>query len=123
MAFEPDRLVTLVTGIFSDAKRPSFASQVNAATSEYTSLPPSTIQGEDADDWLNVDANDFEAMLERTMGAQTQEKPDDMNVDDPKDDSEERVASEQASRLKDLAAKVEGFVEGEGDLEGARFEE
>lgn len=62
-------------------------------------------------------------MLERTMGAQTQEKPDDMNVDDPKDDSEERVASEQASRLKDLAAKVEGFVEGEGDLEGARFEE
>lgn len=57
------------------------------------------------------------------MGAQTQEKPDDMNVDDPKDDSEERVASEQASRLKDLAAKVEGFVEGEGDLEGARFEE
>lgn len=57
------------------------------------------------------------------MGAQTHEKPDDMDVDDPKDDSEEHLASEQASRLKDLAAKVEGFVEGEGDLEGARFVE
>jgi hypothetical protein len=36
---------------------------------------------------------------------------------------EDKLASEQAKRLKDLATKVENFVEGEGDLEGARFEE
>jgi hypothetical protein len=33
------------------------------------------------------------------------------------------MATEQAARLKTLAGKVESFVEGEGDLEGARFEE
>lgn len=36
---------------------------------------------------------------------------------------EDRLAKEQASRLQDLAQKVENFVEGEGDIEGATFEE
>jgi len=36
---------------------------------------------------------------------------------------EDRIAAEQASKLQNLAAKVEEFVEGEGDLEGATFEE
>lgn len=108
----------------SDAKRRSFASQVNTATSEYPSLPASTLRGEDPDGWLNVDANDFEAMLERTIGAKAKEGPNDMDVDNPEaEDSEERLTSEQATRLKDLAAKVEDFVEGEGDLEGAKFDE
>jgi hypothetical protein len=82
------------------------------------------LQGEDPDDWLNVNANDFEAMLERTMGAKAKEGPNVMDVDNPEaEDSEERLASEQAIRLKDLAVKVEDFVEGEGDLEGAKFDE
>ena len=36
---------------------------------------------------------------------------------------EEELANEQATRMKSLAQKVEEFVEGEGDLEGARFTE
>lgn len=38
-------------------------------------------------------------------------------------DAEEKMAQDQAARLQELAKKVEGFVEGKGDLEGARFEE
>lgn len=38
-------------------------------------------------------------------------------------DNEDIIAKEQASRLKSLADKVEEFIEGEGDLEGARFAE
>lgn len=45
---------------------------------------------------------------------------DDMDVDESPED---RLASEQAKKLKDLASKVENFIDGEGDLEGARFEE
>ena len=50
---------------------------------------------------------------------------DNMNVDNPKTENslEDRLVSEQASKLKQLASKVEDFVEGEGDLEGARFDE
>lgn len=39
------------------------------------------------------------------------------------EDAEDRYAQEQASKLQELAKKVEGFVEGKGDLEGARFDE
>ena len=45
---------------------------------------------------------------------------DDMDVDESPED---RLASEQAKKLKDLASKVESFLDGEGDVEGARFEE
>lgn len=38
-------------------------------------------------------------------------------------EAENQAAEEQAKRLKDLAQKVENFVEGEGTLEGAAFEE
>ncbi|KAJ3006221.1 hypothetical protein NUW54_g4020 [Trametes sanguinea] len=100
----------------------SFASAVQAALGQYTDdrgLPPGE---EDPDDWLNVDAADFDAMLEKTMGADKgkQKAFDDMDVD-AAEDPDERVAKAQAARLKDLAKKVEEFVEGEGDLEGARF--
>ena len=48
-----------------------------------------------------------------------------MDVDplDETESPEDKLASEQAKKLKDLATKVENFVDGEGDLEGARFEE
>lgn len=38
-------------------------------------------------------------------------------------DQEDQLAQEQATRLRDLAQKVEEFVEGKGDLEGAIFSE
>ncbi|KAL7285726.1 hypothetical protein ACG7TL_000831 [Trametes sanguinea] len=100
----------------------SFATAVQAALSQYTDDRGLPSDAEDSDDWLNVDAADFDAMLEKTMGTDNgkQRASDDMDVD-AADDPEERVAKAQAARLKDLAKKVEEFVEGEGDLEGARF--
>ncbi|KAJ7630599.1 SGT1 protein-domain-containing protein [Roridomyces roridus] len=107
-----------------DANRPSFASLVTAAVSK---TPESAISSsnvyEDSDDWLNVDADGFEAMLEATTKGRSQ-KQDAMDVDPSQDESaEDRLASDQASRLRNLADQVEAFVEGEGDLEGARFED
>jgi ribonuclease I len=81
---------------------------------------------EDADDWLNIDPQDFENMLQASLPASRRDAdPAAMDVDNPEpaESAEDRLASEQASKLKELAEKVEGFVEGEGDLEGARFEE
>lgn len=103
-----------------DATRPSFAALFNSALStapEYlTEMPDET---EDSDDWMNVDAAGFDDMLERTR---SQPQSQAMDVD-AGDEAEERVAKEQASKLQDLAAKVQNFVEGEGDVEGARFED
>lgn len=77
---------------------------------------------EDSDEWLNIDAKDFENMLETTMGSSKQQHAMDVDPADA-ESAEDRLASDQASRLQNLATKVESFVEGEGDLQGARFEE
>ncbi|KAJ7785945.1 SGT1 protein-domain-containing protein [Mycena metata] len=113
----------LATQREDDATRPSFASLVAAAISRIPAdgLPSANVD-EDSDQWLNVDAQDFENMLETTMGTSRQQNA--MEVDPNEEESaEDRLASEQASRLQNLASKVEEFVEGEGDLDGARFED
>ncbi|KAF5377517.1 hypothetical protein D9615_005134 [Tricholomella constricta] len=108
------------------ARRPSFAAQVNNIVSGL-SHPVSIPQDEeDSDDWLNVDSQDFEAMLKQTMGnTKSAARTDAMDVDIPETDeiAEERLTSAQATKLKELATKVESFVEGQGDLDGARFED
>lgn len=110
----------------SDASRPSFATVVQAAIVQYTDHRGLPSGEEDSDDWLNVDAADFDAMLEKTAGSSRDKgkgrASDRMDVD-ASEDEEERIAKAQAARLKDLAKQVEDFVEGEGDLEGARFAE
>lgn len=85
---------------------------------------PVLTQEEDDDSWLTIDAQDFDQGLEAALFGNGN-KPDGMDVDLPSETEspEDKIASEQAKRLKDLATKVENFVEGEGDLEGARFEE
>ncbi|KAH9853055.1 SGT1 protein-domain-containing protein [Lenzites betulinus] len=107
-----------------DASRPSFASVVQAALNQFSDNQSLPVGEEDSDDWLNVDAADFDAMLEKTAGADKgkgkSKAADAMDVD-PTKDEDERVAKAQAARLKDLAKQVEDFVEGDGDLEGARF--
>ncbi|KAG2077012.1 SGT1-domain-containing protein [Suillus decipiens] len=104
-----------------DATRPSFAALFNLALStapEYlTGMPDGP---EDSDDWMNVNATNFDDMLERTR---SQPQSHEMDIDSTGDDAEERVAKEQANKLQDLAAKVQNFVEGEGDIEGVRFED
>jgi hypothetical protein len=80
---------------------------------------------EDNDDWLIVDPQDFDEMLGKTLGTKTEDQKTSnaMVIDGPRDDAEEHAAATQAARLKELTSKVENFVEGEGDIEGARFEE
>ena len=98
--------------------------------SQYTDDRRVPLEEEDSDDWLNVDATDFDAMLEKTVGAgknkgKGKEKATDsdaMDVDNMESE-EDRVAKAQAERLRDLAKKVEEFVESEGDVDGARFAE
>ncbi len=110
----------------SDASRPSFATVVQAAIVQYSDDRGLPSEEEDTDDWLNVDAADFDAMLEKTAGSSRDKgkgrATDKMDVD-ASENEEERLAKAQAARLKDLAKQVEDFVEGEGDLEGARFAE
>lgn len=112
----------------SDASRPSFSVMLTTAISQSKEGSiNATQEKEDSDEWLNVDAQDFDDMLEKTMGTSRSNKlgpPEAMDVDNPEGETEEdRAAKAQASRLQDLAQKVESFVEGEGDVEGAKFEE
>ena len=102
--------------LLSDVTRPSFASKMNIALKAAGDIDFSRCPEEESDNWLDIDAENFDSMLqnmgpERSGGA--------MDVDQ----KEEKLAQDQASKLKSLAQKVEKFVEGEGDLEGARFEE
>lgn len=102
----------------SDVTRPSFASKMNAALKAAGDIDFSTCIEAEPDDWLDIDADNFDSLL-RNMTHGQSTVVDAMNVDQ----KEERLAQEQASKLKSLAQKVEEFVEGEGDLDGALFEE
>lgn len=94
-------------------------------------LEPSFSSTEESDDWLNVNAEDFDTMLEQKLGkskgsgppAETNSDVMDVDTDDVVKAEEDRQAKEQATRLNDLAKKVETFLEGKGDVEGAKFEE
>ncbi|KDQ54784.1 hypothetical protein JAAARDRAFT_37887 [Jaapia argillacea MUCL 33604] len=108
-----------------DANRPSFASLVSTALAQSAFVSGAVDQGEDPDDWLNVDQKDLESMLQDTLRTAKDKAPisDAMDVDDSSrlESEENRVAKDQAFRLQELAKKVEDFVEGEGDIEGAKF--
>lgn len=74
--------------------------------------------GEDSDDWLGIDEEMLDGMLD---GSESTNKPLSPKV--LKNGGENEVAGAQAELLHKLAGKVRHFVEGEGDLEGAKFEE
>jgi hypothetical protein len=69
---------------------------------------------EDSDDWISIDVEEFDRMLE-TKGARP------MDVDGRV--TEEGAAQSEAKNLQSLADKVQDFVEGEGTLKGAKFTE
>lgn len=106
---------------------------VNTAVLKATpdAVEPSLSSTEESDDWLNVNAEDFDTMLEQKLGKSkgsgppTETNRDAMDIDktDNERAEEDRQAKEQASRLNDLAKKVETFLDGKGDVEGAKFEE
>ncbi|TFY65920.1 hypothetical protein EVG20_g5167 [Dentipellis fragilis] len=113
-----------------NATRQTFASLVNAAILQ---APPDATQSssapEDSDEWLNIDAQDFDSVLEKKMGTSKNAAPvatqdTAMDVDGVATTSaDDQVAKDQAERLKSLAKKVGNFLEGKGDIEGARFED
>ena len=91
---------------------------MNAALKVTGDIDFSTCPEEEPDNWLDIDADDYDSLLQ-TMAPGQSTGVDTMDVDQ----KEEQVAQEQASKLKSLAKKVEEFVEGEGDLGGALLEE
>ena len=79
---------------------------------------------EEPDDWLNVDAEDFDAKLAETIRSRPSNTEGDVNAMDVDIvDGEDAAAESQAEKLKGLAKKIENFVEGEGTLEGAVLDE
>jgi hypothetical protein len=120
---ETSKPINVLIHFFSNASRQSFASQVDEAIGQLQAEPKFLDAPEDSDDWLNVDAEGFEQMLEASRAKLHGNETKDPNGMDVDESPEDRIASEQAKRLKDLASKVENFIEGEGDVEGARFEE
>ncbi|CAE6425535.1 hypothetical protein ACGC1H_004786 [Rhizoctonia solani] len=98
----------------SDSSRSSFAAQVEEAiklSSEHLLSSPGE---EDSTEWLQIDESTFDGMLKQKFGR----KDAGQLVEE-----DEEYTQEQATRLQELAKKVEGFVEGRGELEGARFED
>ncbi|CAE6530309.1 unnamed protein product [Rhizoctonia solani] len=98
----------------TDTSRPSFAAQVEEAVKLSSGNPLSSPDEEDSLEWLQIDENTLDGMLKQKFnrkGAGQSGDDDDMH------------AQEQATKLQELAKKVEGFVEGRGELEGARFED
>ncbi|KAI9512873.1 SGT1-domain-containing protein, partial [Russula earlei] len=108
-----------------DASRPSFASQVNAAIARAED-PQSSEHSEDPDDWLNVTAEDFDSVLqEKVRHNETTSASHGMYVGHPShsENEEDSMASAQTAKLRALATKVDAFVTGKGDVEGAMFED
>jgi hypothetical protein len=77
-------------------------------------------EGEDSDDWLIVDSGVLDDVLTKSTA------PRGFRSDTQSQSVEEveyHALKGEATKLQEFAGKVQGFVESEGDLEGARFNE
>ena len=88
-------------------------SQTATSPDEPISVPPESsavriASLEDNEDWMNIDIDDLDAQLEARVGGGKSEQ-----------DYEERALSQ----LQNLATKMEGFLQGEGDERGATFDD
>lgn len=79
---------------------------------------------------MTVDAEGFEQKLTETMRPGSSKVKEDMARTDAMDvdtatgvEEESQLANAQAQKLQGLAKKIEKFVEGDGTLEGAVFDE
>ena len=104
----------------ASAARPSFAYLVDHAVEEAASLPGSVLQPpsdfvEDSDSWLEVSPDELDSMMQRASGvSQAAQGGSGEKVE---------LGEEHGEALGDLAKKVQEFVGGQGDIEGARFVE
>ncbi|KAI0304748.1 SGT1 protein-domain-containing protein [Russula brevipes] len=108
-----------------NASRPPFASLVNAAIAKANDPEPSQ-EPEDVDDWLTVSAEDFDSVLQekiRPRDAPSTSHEMDVDYSPQSGSGEDVITKAQVAKLRDLANKVDGFVAGKGDIEGAMFED
>jgi hypothetical protein len=104
------------------AQQPSFAYLVDQAIEGSSSVSAISLSvnpddPEDSDSWLEVSPDELDGMMMRASGqAQGQQNKNG-------DPSQLDIGDEHGKALGHLAKKVEEFVGGQGDLQGARFEE
>lgn len=110
--------------IIDDLREARKAAAPNSAPQQDVDL------SEDSDDWLYIDQNRLEDMLKSKSGASKPDRAEEngMDVDtgngeQAEEDEDEKLAREQAKRLQSMAEKFQGFIEGEGSVEGALFDE
>ena len=98
---------------------------MNAAIAKADDLEPSQ-DVDDDDDWLTVSAENFDGVLQEKMCLNDAPSTShEMDVDHAPDseNGEDNITKSQVAKLRDLASKVDAFVAGEGDVEGAMFDE
>lgn len=105
----------------SKEQRPAFAylvdSALSIASADASSLTAGANDKEDSEAWLEVSPDELDGMMMRASG-QDAEKGAKAGAKGQAEPTEEH-----GQALQDLAKKVQTFVGGEGDLQGARFEE
>ncbi|KIM67044.1 hypothetical protein SCLCIDRAFT_1210513 [Scleroderma citrinum Foug A] len=102
----------------SESSRPSFAMTFNSALARAPEMLLDSDGPDDSDEWMKLDASSFDEVLTRSF-----EKDQNAMDLDSEAGEENRFVRKQSDKMHDLAAKIEQFVHGDGDLEGARFEE
>jgi hypothetical protein len=98
---------------------------VNAAIAKADDLEPSQ-DIEDDDDWLTVSAEDFDSVWQEKMrpnDAPSTNREMDVDHSPHSENGEDGMTKAQVAKLRELASKVDAFVTGDGDVEGALFEE
>jgi len=98
---------------------------VNAAVAKADDLESSQ-DVEDDDNWLTVSTENFDSILQEKMRPNDAPSTSrDIDVDHSPDsvNGEDGITKAKVAKLRDLASKVDAFVTGEGDVEGAMFEE
>jgi hypothetical protein len=98
---------------------------VNVAIAKADDLEQSQ-DDEDDDDWLTVSAEDFDSVWQEKMrlnDASNTRHEMDVDHSPHSETGEDGIAKAQVAKLRDLASKVDAFVTGNGDVEGAMFDE
>lgn len=75
---------------------------------------------EDNDDWLQISPDELDSMMLHASGQAKRSDKQDEGQGKKKD---VELTEEDGRALGDLAKKVQEFVGGQGDLQGARFVE
>ena len=88
---------------------------MNAAIFKANDLEPSQ-DAEDDDDWLAVSAENFDSVLQEKMrlnDAPSTSREMDVDHSPNSENGEDSITKAQVAKLRDLASKVDAFVDGE----------